>query len=45
LKALPTLQFERCPEFALEDQVIERADMILRQAESRTELEIVRFSA
>ncbi len=45
VKALPVLQCQRCVEYALEDPVMERVDEILRQADVRAELEIVRFAA
>jgi len=43
VKALPVFQCQRCAETALEDPVVERVDEILRQADVRAELEIVRF--
>jgi YgiT-type zinc finger domain-containing protein len=45
VKALPVLECQRCAEYILEDPVMERVDEILRQADVRTELEIVRFAA
>jgi len=45
VKALPVLACQRCAEYTLEDPVMERVDEILRQADVRAELEIVRFAA
>ncbi|HSS78141.1 MAG TPA: YgiT-type zinc finger protein [Thermoanaerobaculia bacterium] len=45
VKALPVLECQRCAEYLLEDPVMERVDEILREADVRTELEIVRFAA
>jgi YgiT-type zinc finger domain-containing protein len=45
VKALPVLQCERCPEFALDDIAMERVDEILRRADARAELVVVRFAA
>jgi YgiT-type zinc finger domain-containing protein len=43
VRALPVFQCQRCPEYGLEDPTLERVDEILRQADVRAELEIVRF--
>ena len=45
LKDLPVLQCEGCNEYLLEDSVMERVEEILRQANSRAELEIIRYAA
>lgn len=45
LKDLPVLQCEGCNEYLLEDSVMERVEEILRQVNSRAELEIIRFAA
>jgi YgiT-type zinc finger domain-containing protein len=45
LKDLPVLQCDGCNEYLLEDRVMERVEEILRQANSRAELEIIRFAA
>ncbi len=45
VKALPVLQCERCSEYALEDPVMERVDVILERSDPRAELEIVRYAA
>lgn len=45
VKALPVLECPRCAEYALDDPVMARVDEILRKADVRTELEIVRFAA
>lgn len=43
LKDLPVLQCDGCTEYLLEDGVMERVEEILRQADSRAELEIIRY--
>lgn len=45
LKGLPTLQCEQCPEYLLEDSVLERMDQILATVDSGAELEIIRYAA
>lgn len=45
LKDLPVLQCEACPEYLLEDEVLERVDYMLARVDSEAELEIVRFAA
>jgi YgiT-type zinc finger domain-containing protein len=45
LKGLPVLQCDGCSEYLLEDSVMERVEEILRQANSRAELEIIRYAA
>lgn len=45
LKDLPVLQCDGCNEYLLEDSVMERVEEILRQANSRAELEIIRYAA
>lgn len=45
VKALPVLQCEHCTEYLLEDSVMQRVDEILRRADDRAELEIVRYAA
>ena len=45
LKGLPTLQCAQCPEYLLEDSVMERVDQILARIEEAAELEIIRYAA
>ena len=45
VKGLPVLQCESCGEYSLEDPVMRRVDEILERANSRAELEIVRYAA
>lgn len=45
LKDLPVLQCERCREYLLEDQVMERVEAIVDMVNQGTELEIVRYAA
>jgi YgiT-type zinc finger domain-containing protein len=45
VKDLPILQCAACSQYLLEDPVMERVDEILDSADSRAELEIVRFAA
>lgn len=45
VKALPVLQCESCGEYSLEDPVMRRVDEILKTADTRAELEIVRYAA
>ncbi len=45
LKALPVLQCSNCPEYLIEDAVMERVDEVLQKADRAVELEIVRFAA
>jgi YgiT-type zinc finger domain-containing protein len=45
LKELPVLQCSNCREFALEDQVMERVDVILSKTDTSTELQIVKYAA
>jgi YgiT-type zinc finger domain-containing protein len=45
VKDLPVLQCDGCIEYLLEDPVMERVEEILRQANSRAELEIIRYAA
>jgi YgiT-type zinc finger domain-containing protein len=45
VKDLPVLQCEGCSQYLLEDPVMERVDAILGMADSRAELEIIRYAA
>lgn len=45
LKDLPVLQCAGCSQYLLEDPVMERVDEILERADSRAELEIIRYAA
>ena len=45
LKDLPALQCDQCPEYLLEDPVLERVDQILTTVDSGAELEIIRYAA
>jgi YgiT-type zinc finger domain-containing protein len=45
IKELPVLQCANCPEYLLEDAVMERVDQILAGINASAELEIVRFAA
>jgi YgiT-type zinc finger domain-containing protein len=45
VKDLPVLQCVNCPEYLLEDAVMERVDAILARAHSEAEVEVVGFAA
>lgn len=45
LKALPVLQCDRCPEYLLDDAVLQRVDQLLAGAAGGSELEVVRYAA
>jgi YgiT-type zinc finger domain-containing protein len=45
VKDLPVLQCANCPEYLLEDAVMERVDVILAQAHSNADVEVVGFAA
>ena len=45
VKSLPVLQCSGCSQYLLEDPVMERVDEILGKADSRAELEIIRYAA
>jgi YgiT-type zinc finger domain-containing protein len=45
VKGLPVYQCSRCPEYLIDDHVLQRVDEILGKVEGSTELEIVRFAA
>jgi YgiT-type zinc finger domain-containing protein len=45
LKALPVVQCTRCPEYLIQDEVLQRVDEILARVQGGTELEIVRYAA
>lgn len=44
VKGLPVLQCPGCPEFLLDDSVLQRVDEILARADSAMELEIVSYA-
>ncbi len=45
LKGLPVLQCERCGEYLIEDQVMERVDAMISKVDKGAELELVRYVA
>jgi YgiT-type zinc finger domain-containing protein len=45
VRDLPVLQCVNCPEYLLEDAVMERVDAILARADSEAEVEVVGFAA
>jgi YgiT-type zinc finger domain-containing protein len=45
LKAMPVLQCSGCREYVIEDPVMARVEVILRQAGTAAELQIVRYAA
>ena len=45
LKNLPLLQCVKCPEYLIEDAVLQRVDEILARVDGGTELEIIRYAA
>jgi len=45
LKELPVLQCERCSEYMLEDQVLERVDVMIANVDEDAELKILKFAA
>jgi YgiT-type zinc finger domain-containing protein len=45
LKQLPVLQCESCREYLIEDTVMARIDILLAQADSTAELEVIRYAA
>jgi len=45
VKDLPVLQCGSCPEYLLEDGVLEAVDAILARADGAAELEAVRYAA
>jgi len=45
VKELPVLQCATCPEYLIEDDVLQRVDEMLAKVEGGTELEIVRYAA
>jgi YgiT-type zinc finger domain-containing protein len=45
VKDLPVLQCVNCPQYLLEDAVMDRVDAILARASGEAELEVVGFAA
>ena len=45
VRGIPVLQCEGCPEYLLEDGVLETVDTMLRRADRAAELEILRYAA
>ena len=45
LKSLPVLQWLRCPQYLIEDEVLRRVDEILTRVDGGTELEMIRDAA
>ncbi len=45
LKDLPVLQCDKCPEYFLDDSVMDRVDKILERVDTTAELEIIRYAA
>jgi YgiT-type zinc finger domain-containing protein len=44
VKGLPVVQYGRCPECLIENEVLGRVDEIVAKVEGGTELEIVRYA-
>lgn len=44
-KGLPVIQCGKCPEYLLEDAVLQRVDELLARIDGGTELEIIRYAA
>jgi len=45
LKNLPVLQCRNCPEYLIEDEVLNCVDQILGGVDTGTEVEIIRYAA
>ncbi len=45
LKNLPVIQCDNCSEYFLDDPVMERVDVILKNVDSSAELEVVSYAA
>jgi YgiT-type zinc finger domain-containing protein len=45
LKEVPVIQCNNCTEYLLEDHVMERVDVLLENADTSSELEIIRYAA
>ncbi len=45
LKQLPVVQCAACREYLIEDAVMARIDILLAQADSKVELEVIRYAA
>lgn len=45
IKALPVMQCVNCPEYLIEDAVLQRVDDILARVDDGTELDVVRYAA
>ncbi|MBI4546079.1 MAG: YgiT-type zinc finger protein [Gemmatimonadetes bacterium] len=45
IRDLPVLQCRSCPEYLLEDSVMNRVEEILEAMDEETELEVVKFAA
>ena len=43
LKNLPVLQCRNCPEYLIEDAVMERIDAILSRVDAATEIEVLHY--
>jgi YgiT-type zinc finger domain-containing protein len=45
LKSLPIFQCKNCPEYLIEDEVLNRVDQILAGVPTGTEVETIRYAA
>ncbi len=45
IKRLPVLECTNCPEFSIEDPVMERVENLLRQTDEAAELEVIAYAA
>lgn len=45
IKKLPVLQCQNCNEYLIEDQVMEKVDLILNKIDKTAELEILKYAA
>lgn len=44
IKGLPVLQCEKCNEFVIEDEIMEKVDTILNKIDTSAELEILSYA-
>lgn len=45
IKKLPVLECTNCPEFSIEDSVMERVENLLEQTDEAVELEVIAYAA
>ena len=44
IKRLPVLQCQNCYEYVIEDEVLEKVDMILNEMDTKSELEVLSYA-